>query len=507
MCFPTRRPVSRTGRNNPTRREWLGGALAAYVGAQTIGPRPNVLFLAVDDLNDWVGALGGHPQTVTPNMDRLAGRGVTFQRAYCQAPMCNPSRASLMTGLRPSTTGIYRNGDVWRDGAAGAVTLPQHFMRNGYAVLGGGKIFHGTQNEAASWQAYYNFEGFLHPPKTPVNGIPKAGHFDWSPLDVKDEDTADTRLAMWAGDFLRREHKQAFFLACGFYRPHLPWYAPRAYFEKFPEDSIQLPVVLENDLADVPKSAIRSLRDHDNVTSTKQWKRAVASYLACIHYADANIGRVLEALAAGPNRGNTIVVLWSDHGWQLGEKQQWRKFTLWERSCRAVLSIAAPAVSRPGGRCGRTVELLDLYPTLIDLCGLPPRNELEGRSLRPLLEEPDAPWDKPAITSDGPDKVSVRTERWRYSRFPDGEELYDHDADPHEWHNLAAKPEYATFKRELAALLPANPSRKILRNWAELADEEKNLLRLPPGRHPIPDAQNDVGLKSTLEESGDRGAK
>jgi arylsulfatase A-like enzyme len=482
-----------------TRREWLGGGLCALASAQTGRQRPNVLFLAVDDLNDWIGALGGHPQTVTPNIDRLIGRGVNFRRAYCQAPMCNPSRASLMTGLRPSTTGIYQNGHVWRDGAPGAVTLPQYFMRNGYAVLGGGKIYHGNQNEAASWQAYYNFEGFLHPAKTPVNGIPNAGHFDWSPVDVKDEDTADTRLALWAGDFMGRKHDKPFFLACGFYRPHLPWYAPRKYFEKFPEESIQLPKVLENDLADVPRSAIRSLRDHDNVSSTRQWKRAVASYLACINYADANVGRVLDALDGSPHRGNTVVVLWSDHGWQLGEKQQWRKFTLWERSCHVVLSIAAPEVARSGGQCGRTVELLDVYPTLVDLCGLTPRKELEGRSLRPLLQNAGAPWDKPAITSDGPDKMSVRTERWRYSRFPDGEELYDHDADPHEWHNLASQPEHASRSRELAALLPAAPARKTLRNWGKLPAEEKKLLRLPPGRHPLPDAQNDIGLKSRLE--------
>lgn len=485
-----------------TRREWLTGAAVGALGssyAQTGRPKPNVLFIAVDDLNDWVGALGGHPQTVTPNIDGLARRGVIFRRAYCQAPMCNPSRTSLMTGLRPSTTGVYQNNDVWRDGAPEAVTLPQHFIRNGYAVLGGGKIYHGSQNDAASWQAYYNFEGFLHPPRTPVNGIPNAGHFDWSPLDAKDEDTADTRLAMWIGGFLGRKHDKPFFLACGFYRPHLPWYVPRKYFEKFPEESIELPKVLQNDLADVPRSAIRSLRDHDNVSSTKQWKRAVASYLACINYSDANVGRVIGALDSGPNRDNTIIVLWSDHGWQLGEKQQWRKFTLWERSCRVVMAMVAPGVSRQAGECDRTVELLDIYPTLADLCGLPPGKELEGRSLRPLLQDPKAAWDKPAITSDGPDKISVRTERWRYSRFPDGEELYDHAADPHEWHNLANRPEHSARKQELAALLPKSPSRKRLRKWSDLPAEEKKLLHLPSNRHPLPDAQNDTGLKNRLE--------
>jgi arylsulfatase A-like enzyme len=481
-----------------TRRQWLASALAAAGANGQTAERPNVLFLAIDDLNDWIAPLGGHPQTVTPHMDRLAKRGVTFRRAYCQAPMCNPSRASLMTGLRPSTTGVYQNNHVWRDGAPDALTIPQSFMRHGYGVLGGGKIFHGTQNEGGSWQAYYNFDGFLHPPKTPVNGIPRAGHFDWSPLDVQDEDTADTRLALWTGDFLRRKQDKPFFLACGFYRPHLPWYAPRAYFDKFSEASIRLPEVMENDLADVPKSAIRSLRDHDNVTSTGQWKRAVASYLACINYADANVGRVLDALDAGPNRDNTVVVLWSDHGWQLGEKQQWRKFTLWERSCRVTMILAAPGVARAGAQCGRTVELLDIYPTLLDLCGLPANKTLDGRSLRPLLRDPQAAWTKPAVTSDGPDKTSVRTERWRYSKFADGEELYDHDADPHEWHNLAAKPGHAAQKRELAALLPKEPSRRKIRNWGQLTEAEQKILKMPAGRHPMPDPQNDVGLPRSL---------
>ncbi|MEX2263767.1 MAG: sulfatase [Bryobacteraceae bacterium] len=484
-----------------TRRRWLGGGLAALGTAtgRAAPQRPNVLFIAIDDLNDWVGALAGHPQTVTPSIDGLARRGVTFRHAYCQAPMCNPSRASLMLGLRPSSTGIYRNADVWRDGAPDAVALPQHFMNNGYEVLGGGKIYHGSQNDARSWQAYYNFEGFLHPPKVPVNDIPNAGHFDWSPLDVKDEETADTKLAMWTGDYLSRKRDKPFFLACGFYRPHLPWYVPRQYFDKFPESGIRLPEVLANDLADVPKSAIRSLRDHDNVTSTRQWKKAVASYLACINFADANVGRVLRALDSGPNRENTIIVLWTDHGWQLGEKQQWRKFTLWERSCRVVCTIAAPGVSQSNRSCGRTVELLDIYPTLADLCNLPPKKELEGRSLRPLLQNPDASWDKPAITSDGPDKTTVRTERWRYSRFADGEELYDHTADPHEWHNLAGRAEHAGAKRQLAALLPSQPVRKKLRNWGQLSPDDKRLFRVPTQRHPMPDPQNDIGLKTTLK--------
>ena len=353
-----------------SRREWLKrsglgigvlGAQSAFgQGAKAAGP--NVLMISIDDLNDWIGPLGGHPQSQTPNIDALAKRGVTFSRAYCQAPACNPSRASLMTGLRPTTSGVYQNDDVWRDALPLAVTLPKHFMLHGYEVLGGGKTFHNTQNDAASWEYYNSFHGFLKAPGWPVNKL-NSGHFDWSGLAVDDEDTSDTQLANWAADYLSEEHSKPFFMACGFYRPHLPFYAPQKYFDKFPEEKTELPEYLENDLDDVPESAMRSLRDHDKVTSTGQWKRAVAAFLACINFADANVGRGLKALDGGPNAQNTIVVLWTDHGWHLGEKKHWRKFTLWERSCRVPIIFAGPGVEAKDQICERTAELGDIYPT------------------------------------------------------------------------------------------------------------------------------------------------
>ncbi len=459
---------------------------------------PNVLFIGVDDLNDWIGPLGGHPQALTPNMDRLAARGVTFTRAYCQAPSCNPSRTSLMTGLRPSTTGVYGNGHAWRRAVPDAVTLPQHFMLHGYEVLGGGKTFHGPQNEAASWEAYYQFKGFLHPPGTPVNGIPRTAHFDWGGLSAKVADTADTRLAAWAEAYLLEEHSRPFFLAVGFYRPHLPWYAPQEHFDKFPASRTELPPTLEGDTDDVPKSALRSFRDHENVTKHGQWRKAVAGYLACINYADSNIGRLLDALESGPNAGNTVVVLWSDHGWQLGEKRQWRKFTLWERSARVVMILAGPGVAARGRKSGRTVELLDLYPTLLDLAGLPPRLELEGRSLRNLLSDPDAEWDKPAITSLGPEQATVRTERWRYSMHRDGEELYDHAADPMEWNNLADASEHAAVKASLKAMLPLDPVPPATVMFADLPDEQRSLADVDEGRFRPSDPSNYVPLKESL---------
>ena len=475
-------------------------AMTAGLAAQ--GPRargPNILFISVDDLNDWIGPLGGHPQAKTPNLDRLAARGVTFTRAFCQAPSCNPSRTSLMTGIRPSTSGVYGNADAWRKALPDAVTLPQHFMLHGYEVLGGGKTFHGPQNEAASWEAYFQFKGFLHPPNKPVSGIPNTGHFDWGSLSAPTSETADAQLAAWAERYLSRKHQRPFFLAVGFYRPHLPWYAPKEHFDRFPPDSVELPATLEDDVEDVPKSALRSFRDHERVTGHGQWRHAVAGYLACINYADANVGRVLRALDDGPNAQDTVVVLWSDHGWQLGEKKQWRKFTLWERSAKVVMMFAGPGVSARNAKSGRTVELLDIYPTLVDLAGLPPRPELEGQSLRPLLADPDAPWDKAAITSTSADKTSIRTERWRYTRFLDGEELYDHDADPMEWKNLAGRPEHSETKRRLAELLPKEPSRRKIEAWSDLPAEERRLVDVPEGRFRKSDPSNYVPLKETIE--------
>ncbi|MCB9383284.1 MAG: sulfatase-like hydrolase/transferase [Bryobacterales bacterium] len=472
------------------------GALSA-LSASAQGPRasgPNVLMIAIDDLNDWIGVLGGNAQTLTPNIDALAKRGVAFRRAYCQAPSCNPSRASLMTGIRPSTSGVYNNNDIWRDAMPTAITVSEHFKLHGYETLGAGKIFHSNQNEERSWDYYFTTPGYLWPDETPANGL-DMGHFDWGPLDVPDEETADYMITDWAAKYLGRKHPRSFFLAAGLYRPHLPWYAPEKYFEKFPEAAAILPKVLENDLDDVPPSvAKRSQRDHDNVTSSGQWKRAVSAYLACIHYADQNVGRILKALDEGPNAENTIIVLWTDHGWHLGEKKHWRKFTLWEESCRVPLIFAGKGVPDQGALCDRTVELLDVYPTLTDLAGLPARPECDGTSLRPWLDNPAAPRERPAMTHLGADKAAVRTERWRYIVHPDGEQLYDHDNDPMEWENLAAKPEHAQIRAELAAMLPKNPSRKQIAGWNELPEDQRPLAPLGPNRHHKPDPDKHMNL-------------
>ncbi len=419
--------------------------------------RPNVLFIAVDDLNDWVGALNAYPGVRTPNLDRLAKRGVLFTRAYCASPSCNPSRAALLTGVRPSTSGVYENDNPWRPVLPNAVTLPQHFMANGYDVIGSGKIFHNAYNDPKSWHAFRGPGNSPAPAKKPVNGL-KSGHFDWSPVPARDEDMGDYKVVSWALERWNEKRDKPLFLAVGMTRPHLPWYVPQKYFDRYPLDKITVPKVQDGDLDDIPaegkRLAVRS-RDHSKVTKAGQWKQAVQGYLASITFMDAMIGRLLDGIEKTPQAQNTIIVLWGDHGWNLGQKQHWRKFALWEETTRVPLMITAPGVTRPGQTCARTVNLMDLYPTLVELCGLPERKGVEAVSIAPLLKNPSLPWDHPSVTTYLRGNHSVRTERWRYIHYHDGgEELYNHDADPHEWTNLAADSKYADVKKDLARHLP-----------------------------------------------------
>lgn len=357
------------------------GSLAVFSRAAT--PRRKILFISVDDLNDWVGCLGGHPQTKTPNLDRLAGQGVLFTNAHCAAPECNPSRSALMTGIRPSTSGVYSNAQPFRQSPVlrDAVTLPMHLRASGYRAMGAGKIYHGGFPDPQSWDDYWPSRLEKAPlggepgpkQKLPLNGIPEPAPviIDWGAVDAADEDMSDMKVAAWAAEQLSKKVSDPLFLACGIFRPHLPWYVPRKYFDMFPLDSIRLPVVKEDDLDDVPpigrKFAV-FLGDHARITRFGKWKEGVQAYLASIAFADACVGRVLRALETGPNAGDFTVVLWSDHGWHLGQKLHWRKFTLWEESTRNVLTICAPGITRPGGRCVRPVSLLDVYPTLVDIC-------------------------------------------------------------------------------------------------------------------------------------------
>jgi arylsulfatase A-like enzyme len=388
-----------------------------------------------------------------------------FTRAYCSAPICNPSRASLLTGVRPSTSGVYQNFQPWRPVLKDAITLPQHFMANGYWATGSGKIFHEIYHDSASWNKFYLETGSPQPEKTPVHGF---GNFDWAPLNVSDEQMADYIITQHGIDYLNEKHQSPFFLAIGIRKPHLPWYVPKKYFDLYPLKSIVTPKVIANDLDDLPPAAVQiahkriaelggpgEKEDHKFILETGQWKNAIQGYLASISFTDAMVGRLLDALDKSAYKDNTIIVFFGDHGWQLGQKEHWRKFALWEESIRVPFIIVAPGIVKPNTVCERTVNLMDIYPTLISLCNLSPKQDLEAVDLTPLLKNPKLTWNHPAVTTYGRNNHSVRTERWHYIRYSDNsEELYDHQKDPHEWKNLAKDPAYVDTIKKLANWLP-----------------------------------------------------
>ncbi len=443
--------------------------------AQPAAERPDILFISVDDLNDWIGPLGGHPQARTPNIDRLAARGLTFTNAQSPSSLCNPSRTAIMTGLRPSTTGVYGNGSDWRQlpQFAGVTTLPKFFLENGYETFGGGKLFHAHTfgggefagfNDLEAWTDFYPYIGRqlpdeIKPPRVPANQNTVFSGFDWAPIVADDRATGDGQVVAYAERQIAADRNAPRFVAAGIYRPHLPWYVPQKYFDMHPLDEIVLPAVIENDLSDLPpisrKSTFLGHEAHEWVLETGNWKSGVQGYLASISFADAMVGRLLDALEASGRADNTIIVLWGDHGFHLGEKERWRKMTLWEDVTHVPFILVAPGRTIPGSRSSRPVSLMDIYPTLAELAGLEAPDYVEAQSLVPLIENPDAEWSTPAVTTYGYNNHAVRSERYHYIRYSDGtEELYDHENDPNEWHNLADKPELRRVKRELAKWLP-----------------------------------------------------
>lgn len=426
--------------------------------------RPNVLFIAMDDLNDWIGCLGGHPQTITPNLDRLAASGVLFRNAHCPAPACNPCRSAIFTGRSPHRTGMYDNRQNMREVMPDDVLIPRYFHDHGYYAAGSGKLLH-YFIDARSWDDYFPDAASENPlPKTyypaqrPVN-LKRGGPWqyvetDWAALDISDEEFGgDWSVTAWIGEQLGKQHDQPFFLACGIYRPHEPWFVPKKYYEPFPLDAIQLPPGYKvDDLQDVPAAGVRMARNRyfAHIRQQGQWKQGVQGYLASIHFADAMLGRVLDALESGPNAQNTIVVLWSDHGWQLGEKEHWQKYTPWRAVTRIPLMIRVPdsasdvlpGGTKPNSMCDAPVNLLSLYPTLIELCNLPTKADNDGPSLMPLLENPGGTdWQHHSVTFlSQPGSYSVSARSHRYIHYADGgEELYDIETDPYEWNNLATQ--------------------------------------------------------------------
>ena len=439
--------------------------LAGTPLAARTAEKPNILFIAIDDQNDWIGCLNGHPQAKTPHIDRLAERGTVFLNAHCQSPLCNPSRTSLMTGLRPSTTGIYglapwiRDVPAWKD----VVTLPQYLSRHGYHTYSTGKIYHGGNGRRKTDKEFDHLgppAGVGARPKEKLVQTP-ARHplVDWGVFPHRDEDKGDWKVASWAVEQLEAAPDEPFFLSCGFFLPHVPCYATQKWFDLYPEESLLLPKIQRDDRADTPRFSwymhwklpeprLKFLEEAD------QWVNLTRSYLACVSFVDSQVGRVLDALDKSGKADNTIVVLWSDHGWHIGEKEITGKNSLWDDGTRVPLIFAGPGVAR-NARCSKPAELLDIYPTLLELCGLPAKDELEGHSLGPQLRDADAARTWPAITTHNHDNHGVRSERWRYIRYADGsEELYDMQADPNEWQNLVDGEQYDKVVAEHRRWLP-----------------------------------------------------
>lgn len=443
-------------------------AVAAETTAKT---KPNVLFIAIDDLNDWVGYLKGHPQVQTPNIDRLAKMGTAFTNAHCQSPLCNPSRTSLMTGLRPSTTGVYGLAPWFRTlpEFAERTTLTEHFRNNGYQVLSTGKIFHGSYpGRGEVRKREFDQEG----PRSQVGAKPKqkiipptpnGNHplMDWGTFDHTDEQKGDYQCASWAVERMGelKQTEQPFFLACGFFLPHVPCYASPQWFELYPEETLQLPPTLLNDRSDTPEFSWYihwSLPEPrlNWVRENQQWKPLVRAYLACISFVDSQVGRLLDAAEQNGHLEDTIIVLWSDHGFHLGEKEITGKNTLWDAGTRVPLIFAGPGVTK-NAECSEPVELLDIYPSLIELCDLTEVDGLEGHSLQPQLMDASAARQWPAITTHNKGNHGVRTKRYRYIHYYDGsEEFYDLQADPHEFENAINKPEFAEIVEQHRKWLP-----------------------------------------------------
>lgn len=462
------------------------------VASERPNVRPNVLFIAIDDLNDWVGCLGGHPNAITPNIDRLAARGVLFSNAHCQAPICGPSRASLFTGLLPSTSGIYaqindKQIPLASEIAGKATLLPDYFERHGYTTLACGKLFH-NGDAAKVFDDHGGYANFGPKPKKRFKYDPawfpeKIGgtQTDWGVYPESEVDMPDYNIAAYGVNRLSEKHDKPFFLAVGFMRPHVPWYCPQEWFDMHPVDGVQLPPYLKNDLDDVPELS-RRVNELPAMPTTEwaikqgEWENIVQAYLACTTFVDAQVGKVLDALDASPYAENTLVVLWSDHGYHVGEKNRFAKQALWDRANRVPLIIAMPrqgrAVSGQAGAvsgrgraavCKRPVGLIDLYPTLLELCGLPANSMNEGRSIAPLVRDPERPWETPTVTTYGRNNHAIQTERYRFYRYEDGSmELYDQQLDPNEWNNVASDPASAGVVEELSSKLPtvnAEPSK------------------------------------------------
>lgn len=461
--------------------------------------QPNVLFISIDDLNDWVGGLNGNPQVITPNMDKLFEQGVLFTNAHASQPVCTASRNSLLSGLHPSTSGWYGNTSAMRKSYDQVMgdhkMLPQYFKDNGYKTMAVGKIFH--QGVSDYKDRTKDFWDEIAPdykvPKDlkdrgdgyggtkfypfPKDGSQIVNHYGedfanghslcYGALDREDMPGGkmfDELISSWAVDKLNEDHEKPFFMAVGFVRPHVPYTAPKEFFNLYDLDEIKIPKFPEDEMSDIPimgKSiAYGTIKTGDHYAvvnlSDTYWKELVYGYLACVSFVDHELGKVINALENSKYAENTVVVLWSDHGQHLGEKKHWRKQALWEESTKVPLYFKVPGQSGAALKSNKAVSLLDIYPTLVELCNLPAAPKLDGNSIVPLIEKPDTDWDKPVLSNWYYKNYSVRSNDWHYIKYRDGgEELYDHKTDQGEHINLAKDPAYAEIINEHQKHLPS----------------------------------------------------
>lgn len=441
--------------------------------------KPNVLFIAIDDLNDYINCMDGAISVPTPNIDRLAQQGTLFTNAHCQAPICGPSRASIMTGLYPSTTGNYlqlndANIKKSNDAVSNATFMPDYFEKYGYKTMAVGKIFHGGDGVKSFDEYGGRFEWFGPKPKKKMgydlsklpNKIGKT-YTDWGPYPAQDSLMTDYKSAKWAVNKLDQEYDQPFFLAVGFVRPHVPWHAPQKWFDMFPLDSIETPPYKKDDYDDISPFAQKVMEapmmpTTEELIKLGEWKKAVQAYMACIAFVDAQVGKVLDALENSKHADDTVIVLWSDHGYHLGEKNRFAKMSLWERDTRTVL-IIKDLEERQTQKCDAPVQLIDIYPTLLDICNLPTSEKLEGHSLKSLIENPNKKWKYPALSFYGEGNIAVRDDQYRLIKYEDGSlELYDMQKDPNEWHNLAKDKKYRNIIKKLRRSEP--------NTWAPLSE-------------------------------------
>ena len=436
--------------------------------------KPNVLFIAVDDLNNWISPIDNFSNVKTPNFDRLAKMGVTFTNAHVQAPLCGPSRASIMTGLRPSTTGIYGmtpDNEIRREGNAATkdiTFLPEYFEQNGYHTMGIGKLFHIHAPNNVFQESGGRVKGFGPYPKkrfvwngfgNGIRGTHGRTSTDWGAFPENDTLMPDHQSVNWIKERLKRNYDKPFFMGLGFLRVHVPLYVPQKWFDLYPLDKIETPPYKSDDLNDIPSVGLQ-INDLPMMPSTEwaiesgEWKKIVQAYLACVSYVDYELGRVLDALESSQYADNTIIVLWSDHGYRLGEKGTFAKHALWETATKAPLIFAAPNLPK-GKKIDTPVEMLSIYPTLLELSGLPAYNRNEGISLVNMMRNDTEIEDSYALTTFGMSNHAVKVDGFRYIRYEDGgEEFYDHSIDPNEWNNEAKNPKYKAQIEKMKALLP-----------------------------------------------------